>query len=121
MRPPAPPGGPNPRPGSGLRTGRRAATMAGQAGLACAAAQAKVTFGNRRARMIEVPDDFLWPALWKPLPLPEGWLGLVRSAEAELQREVGPGHPLFGAACRDIAYNANDVNEFLFVTDSPAA
>jgi hypothetical protein len=71
--------------------------------------------------MIDVPDDFLWPAAWKPLPLPDGWLGLVRSAEAELQSEVCPGHCLYRVACRAVAFNADDVNEFLFVTDNATA
>ena len=71
--------------------------------------------------MAEVPDNFPWPAPWKPLPLPEGWLGLVRSAEAELQSEVCTGHPLYRVACRAVAFNADDVSEFLFATDNPAA
>jgi hypothetical protein len=25
--------------------------------------------------MAEIPDGFRWPTPWKPLPLPEGWLG----------------------------------------------
>lgn len=69
--------------------------------------------------MIELPDNFSWPAAWKPLPFPEGWLGLVRSAEVELRSEVCPGHPLYSRVCRAIAFNADDVNEFLFVTTTP--
>ena len=71
--------------------------------------------------MAEVPAGFQWPAPWKPLPLPEGWLGLVRSAEAELQSEVCLGHLLYRVACRAVAFNADDVNEFLFTTDRPGA
>lgn len=71
--------------------------------------------------MTDVPNGFEWPAPWKPLPLPAGWLGLVRSAEAELQSEVCPGHRLYRVECRTVAFNADDVNEFLFATDDPAA
>jgi hypothetical protein len=69
-----------------------------------------------------VPDGFDWPASWKPLPLPDGWLGLfgsAESAEIELAREVVPGHLLYGVTCRTIAFNAADPNEFLFVTGKP--
>lgn len=69
--------------------------------------------------MIEAPEGFCWPAYWKPLPAPIGWLGQIESIEAELRREVPAGHVLHGAACRAVAYNAADVNEFLFVTDRP--
>lgn len=71
--------------------------------------------------MVEVPDDFDWPAGWRPLPLPDGWLGQAGSAEAELEREVSSGHPLFGMTCRAVGFHADDPNEFLFATDSPAA
>jgi hypothetical protein len=39
--------------------------------------------------------------------------------EAELQSEVCPGHPLHRVECRAIAWNTEDVNEFLFVTTNP--
>jgi hypothetical protein len=68
--------------------------------------------------MVDVPDDFCWPQPWKPLP--SGWLGRVGSIEAELQSEVCEGHPLYRVACRVVAWNAEDTNEFLFVTDNPA-
>lgn len=70
--------------------------------------------------MPEVPDDFAWPPPWKLLPLPSGYLGLVGSVEAELQSEVCPGHPLYRVACRAIAWNAGDTNEFLLSTANPA-
>jgi hypothetical protein len=69
----------------------------------------------------DVPNDFLWPEPWKPLPLPEGWIGLLRSAEVELQSEVCVGHPLYGVPRQVVAFNADDVNEFLFATNNPAA
>ncbi len=69
--------------------------------------------------MTQVPSDFSWPASWKPLPLPEGWPGLIPSAEVELQSELCPEHPLFGVACRAVAFNADNENEFLFATDNP--
>lgn len=69
--------------------------------------------------MIEVSTDFDWPAPWKPLPVPSGWLGLVESAEAELQSEVCERHPLYRVRCRVLAWNAEDTNEFLFATDAP--
>jgi hypothetical protein len=71
--------------------------------------------------MAEVPDGFRWPPPWKPLPLPEGWLGLARSVEAELQSEVCPSHLLYRVACRVVAFNTDDVNEFLFASNSPRA
>ena len=69
--------------------------------------------------MIEVPDNFRWPRPWRPLPLPEGWLGQVASVEHELQSEVSLRHPLYRISCRAVAWNADDPNEFLFVTDQP--
>src|SRR5262249_12740200 len=67
-----------------------------------------------------MPDGFEWPAGWKPLPLPDGWLGLAGPAEAELAREVGPGHPLHGTTCWALGVNGGDPNEFLFATGRPA-
>jgi putative acetyltransferase len=69
--------------------------------------------------MTEVPEGFTWPLPWKPVPVPDGSLGLVKSAEAELQSEVCRGHPLYRVTCRAVAFNSDDVNEFLFVTDNP--
>jgi hypothetical protein len=69
---------------------------------------------------LPVPDGFLWPQRWKPYPLPDTWLGKVASAEAELQSEVCPGHPLYRVGCRAVAWNAADPNEFMFVTSNPA-
>jgi hypothetical protein len=37
-----------------------------------------------------------------------------------LVREVVPGHPLYGANCRVVGFNAADPNEFLFSTDRAA-
>ena len=70
--------------------------------------------------MIEMPVGFQWPGLWRPFPLPSSWLGLVPSAENELQSETCAGHVLHRVVCRAVAYNAGDVNELLFVTDDPA-
>jgi hypothetical protein len=70
--------------------------------------------------MVDVPDGFDWPAGWRALPVPDGWLGLAGSAEVELARELAPGHPLHGATCRAVGFNADNPNEFLFVTDRPA-
>lgn len=67
----------------------------------------------------EIPKDFKWPTSWKPLPLPKGWLGILQSAEAELQSEVCPGHLLYHVTCRAVAFNSDDVNEFLFTTSRP--
>jgi hypothetical protein len=70
--------------------------------------------------MIDMPEGFDWPAPWKPFPLPDGWLGRVgrvSSAEAELKREICPGHVLYGRTCRAVAYNPRHGDEFLFVTD----
>ena len=41
------------------------------------------------------------------------------SLTAELQREVCPGHPLHRVACRAVARNREDPNEFLFATENP--
>lgn len=67
--------------------------------------------------MADLPDHFCWPWPWKPLPLPSGWLGRVESIEAELQSEVCEAHPLYRVHYRAVAWNADDVNEFLFITD----
>ncbi len=72
------------------------------------------------AGVVDVPEYFCWPRPWKPLPLPSGWLGQVGSVEAELQSEVCEGHPLYHVPCRVVAWNVDDPNEFLFVTDNPA-
>src|SRR5947209_2870379 len=66
-----------------------------------------------------VPDNFRWPQAWKPLPFPEGFLGRVRSLEAELQSEVSPGHPLHQVESKVVAWNGQDPNEFLFATAKP--
>ena len=71
--------------------------------------------------MGKAPNGFDWPAGWKPLPLPDGWVGLAGSAEAELAREVCSGHELHGAACHAVGFNGDDPSEFLFVTDRPVA
>ncbi len=68
--------------------------------------------------MSDVPHNFRWPPPWQPLPLPDGWLGLVRSAEDELKSEMTSDHILHGVVCRAVAYNAEDTNEFLFATNS---
>ena len=65
------------------------------------------------------PDNFDWPYPWAPLPFPQGWLGKVESVEAELQSEVCPDHPLYREKCKVVARNAEDPNEFLFVTSNP--
>lgn len=70
--------------------------------------------------MVRVPDGFGWPAGWKPLPLPEDWLGLVGSVESELAREVCRDHLLHDVDCRVVGFNSNDTNEFLLATDMPA-
>lgn len=44
---------------------------------------------------------------------------MVESIETELQSEVCPGHLLYRVKCRAVAFNADDTNEFLFVTDNP--
>lgn len=71
--------------------------------------------------MAEIPSGFIWPASWKSLPLPSGWLGRVGSIEAELQSEVPPGHLLHRVACQVVAFNAEDPNEFLFASENIAA
>jgi hypothetical protein len=67
--------------------------------------------------MTDVPPDFDWPAPWRPLPFPDGRPDRVASIEAELEREVPPGHVLYGLRCRAVAYNTDDSDDFVFVTD----
>lgn len=69
---------------------------------------------------MDPPDDFDWPTPWNLMPVPEGYHGLVRSPEDELQSETCVGHLLFNIRCRAVAWNAADPNEFLVVTESPA-
>ena len=61
----------------------------------------------------------MWPEPWQPLPLPNRWLGLVKSLEVELQAEVCPAHPLHRVECRPVGWNSEDPNEFLFATARP--
>jgi len=68
--------------------------------------------------MGEVPENFTWPEPWKPLPLPETWIGRVESLDDELRLEVCAGHPLFGVTCRTVGWNSANLHEFLFATDS---
>lgn len=51
--------------------------------------------------------------------MPPRYLGLVPSAELELQSETCVGHPLHNVICRVVAWNSHDVNEFLYVTENP--
>jgi hypothetical protein len=69
--------------------------------------------------MADVPDGFVWPGSWKPLPLPEQWIGRVDSLEAELRSEVSAGHPLFGVPCSLVGWNSASLHEFLFSTAAP--
>ena len=69
--------------------------------------------------MRDVPDNFSWPAAWKPAPVPPHHLGLISSLEIELQSEVCLGHPLYRIACRVVGWNSADHNEFLFESANP--
>jgi hypothetical protein len=79
------------------------------------------------------PDDFVWPTPWEPIlgevacleypklvaeAFGEEWPAC--SLASELQREVGPAHPLYQISCSAIARNCQDPNEFLFFTTHPA-
>jgi hypothetical protein len=70
------------------------------------------------------PDGFRWPYPWRPLadpelvpPFHEGLRAFT--LEAELQREVCPGHPLYRVECRAVARNVEDIDEFIFATAKP--
>jgi hypothetical protein len=66
---------------------------------------------------MELPDNFPWPGRWEPAPTPDG----LPRIEAELQREVCPGHLLYRVACRVVALNGAHGDEYLFATEHPAA
>jgi hypothetical protein len=67
--------------------------------------------------MLQGPaDDYDWPGSWRPLADEP----FVPTLDAELQREVGPGHPLYRVACRAMGRNLEDDDEFVFATASPA-
>jgi hypothetical protein len=78
------------------------------------------------------PDGFEWPDLWEPIPAGDDWFGYPRvmtevfgdpppdrTLVGELQREVCPGHPLYGVVCVTVGRNREDPNEFLFMTNRP--
>jgi hypothetical protein len=79
------------------------------------------------------PDGFQWPSPWEPLADPSAALemglcvnyllaeeeGVAPTMEAELEREVCEGHPLYRLPCKAVAWNKEDPNEFLFVTADP--
>jgi hypothetical protein len=69
--------------------------------------------------MDSIPPNFNWPEPWKPLPFPDGLLGRVESVESELRSEVSQGHLLYRVDCKAVACNADDPNEFLFITARP--
>ncbi len=77
------------------------------------------------------PPGFRWPALWRPLteseasrevicpqPFSEDPLGFT--FEAELEREVCSGHPLYQVECWAVARNGDHPDEFLFATANPS-
>jgi hypothetical protein len=74
----------------------------------------------------------VWPAPWEPIVSEDACLEYPRllaetfgeqqpadSLARELQREVGPLHPLYNVECRAIGRNSKDPNEFLFLTAQP--
>ena len=78
------------------------------------------------------PDGFEWPEPWEPIASEDACLDYPRltaevfggeppacSLVSELQREVAPSHPLYRVACRAVARNRHDPNEFLFLTAHP--
>jgi len=78
----------------------------------------------------DLPVDFRWPSPWSPLTDSQASIDFVRSLadpfdeeplastiEAELQRELCPGHPLYRVETWVVASNREDFNEYLFVTD----
>jgi hypothetical protein len=79
------------------------------------------------------PKGFLWPSPWEPLADPSAALEMgvcenyllgeegevAATMEAELEREICEGHPLYRLPCRAVARNTEDPNEFLFVTADP--
>lgn len=83
--------------------------------------------------MIEpLPIDSDWPELWerltdstevmaqiKSFADPFGEVPLAATLEAELQREIRLGHPLYGFECWAVARSRVDFNNFLFTTSRP--
>jgi hypothetical protein len=77
------------------------------------------------------PKDFRWPPPWRPLgeaeaatdvivPQPFASDPAAFTFEAELQHEVGPGHPLHRVECRAVARSREHPDELVFVTAHPA-
>ncbi len=86
--------------------------------------------------MIVIPPDYEWIPPWKPLNIEQRQtmtefgeliqfldedegeeVGLTLELELELEREVPPGHVLHGLEVEAIAFNEEDANEFLFLTN----
>lgn len=67
---------------------------------------------------LPLPDSSAWPHPWVPVPRLTG-TGSADSREAELRREVSSGHPLYGLVCKAVAWNADDPDDVLFVTNDP--
>ncbi len=76
------------------------------------------------------PDHFFWPNPWRPLDESEASNEVLVARpfaeepraftfEAELQREVCPGHPLHRIECRAVARSREHHDEFIFVTARP--
>lgn len=74
------------------------------------------------------PTRFRWPVAWKALTGDDrGALAFGRfinpdiapTVSAELRREICDRHPLAGAACQPVAWNAAGGKDFLFLTDRP--
>src|SRR5436190_24139685 len=79
---------------------------------------------------VNLPDDFCWPASWRPLTnseasreviCPQPYVEDPRgfTFEAELQHELCPGHPLYRVECLAVARNGAHHDEFIFATANP--
>jgi hypothetical protein len=77
------------------------------------------------------PEGFVWPEPWEPIPdetfCPEYPCFYFAPAgdeqpatiSAELQREAGPGHPLYRVHCRAVARSRRSIHEFVLTTARP--
>lgn len=71
-------------------------------------------------------DTVHWPSPWQPITDERAALAFGRAMSGavgssiigELHREICPSHPLFGVACRPLAYDSKVKKDFLFETDS---
>jgi hypothetical protein len=87
---------------------------------------------EERALFLLPPDDFVWPAPWRPVTYEreqQVFSGTPaneirrhtpgHSWVVELKSEVCPGHVLYGGTYRALAWATDNGDDYIFVTNVP--